>query len=94
MAGLLRISVRWLDWLDAPNFMEWPAIALSSPVPMLFIAERISKSTGLVYGIVLWIAMYTTAVANDLAVATRLKPIVDLSWTTISIIVVFFSLLS
>lgn len=70
-----------------------PAIALSSPVPMLFIAERISKSTGLVYGIVLWIAMYTTAVANGLAVATRLKPIVDLSWTTISIIVVFLACL-
>lgn len=67
--------------------------AIGHSVPMLFLAQQIGGYAALGYGLVLWIAMYTTAVANGYAIATRTKTVVNLPWSLNCTMVVVIALL-
>lgn len=61
-------------------FFAAPPEVLHAPIPMLVLAQRISPLAAKVYGLVIWIAMYTTALAHGLAVVQRLHGRITPSW--------------
>ena len=60
-------------------FASPPAI-MDAPIPMLALAQRMSPTMGKLYGLVIWMAMYTTALAHGLAVTQRLHRLVFSHW--------------
>lgn len=57
-----------------------PPEALYAPIPMLLLARRIGPAVERLYTLVIWLAMYTTALAHGLAVAQRLNGVVCSRW--------------
>lgn len=52
----------------------------TTDLPILTLARQQHQIIGALYGIALWFAMYTTALGNGLALATRIKDQTTLSW--------------
>ncbi len=72
-------------------FSSSPEI-LAMPIPMLTLAQQISPTTGFIYSIVIWLGMYTTALAHVVAVAHRMKPMVRIKWWQLCLIVIIIAL--
>ncbi len=54
-------------------FFSTPPALLNDAIPMLNLAKRIGAACGIIYSIVIWFAMYTTALANATAVTQRIS---------------------
>ena len=57
-----------------------PVKELRSSFPLLYVASGLGSWAGIGYKIILWISMYTTALANCLALVTRITADRRISW--------------
>lgn len=69
-----------LIFLIATALFASPPAALNAPIPMLALAIQIGPVMGTLYGLAIWMAMYTTALAHALAVVQRLNGLVFSGW--------------
>lgn len=53
---------------------------LQDPFPLVHLLGRWGHGAGIIYKLLLWAAMYTTAVANSLALVSRLSEFRHISW--------------
>ena len=84
--GALIVLILLAFWSCRPEIS-------SHPIPMLLLAEQWSPLVARGYGLTLWLAMYTTAVANGLSLVTRLQDLRG-SWAmkSLGVIVIAFGL--
>ncbi len=79
--GLLLSVTIFALWSTSP-------LTLFQPIPMLMLANRWSGWIGAVYGLILWCAMYTTAIANTLALSMRVRQMLTLPNPLVCIVLV------
>lgn len=92
LASILATFV--LGLLICMQFLALYASSYSASVlPLLSLATNLGTFTRNSYGVALGLAMYTTALANGLTLATQVQSHTKLSWSTNVIIVTFISLL-
>lgn len=60
---------------------------LAHPFPVLYLASNLGLAGKITYRIVLWVAMYSTALANSLALVNRFSHSKKLSWTAANALV-------
>lgn len=79
--------------LAAAALLTAPPEIMNTSLPLLTLANRISPAVGTVYTLVIWIAMYTTALANAFAVTQRLHPWLSGQWWKVCVLVLAAALL-
>lgn len=93
LGGILgAIGLGLLVLLQTLALYSQPQVTDGS-LPMLEMAKAASPTLGMGYGVILWVAMYTTALANGLALVTRLDGQTTLTWTQSTVLVVCLGLL-
>lgn len=72
--------------------LQFPSLTAASPVPMLSIAADIVPRMPKIYGVILWTALTTTALANGLGMQTFVETRLKINRLAASILVVAASL--
>lgn len=67
-------------------------VELTSAFPVLYLIEKWGFYPRLLLTFMLWTAMYTTAVANSLALVTRVQEVTPLRWPRAALLVVILGL--
>lgn len=69
-----------------------PPAAMNTALPMLTLAEMIDPKLGMIYTVIIWIAMYTTALAHAFALSQRLYPTISEQWWKVTALVLIAAL--
>lgn len=72
--------------------LQFPVLSASSPIPILSITADIAPRMPEIYGVILWTALTTTALANGLGMQTFVETRLNLNRVSASVLVVASSL--